>query len=186
MRIWASKSPVISIGQPALQLDVVVMASDVISVWFEKSGRAMTALNFRRCVHVCLVAVFSFGSWVMVASADGRFPFDQDLMMDTAPMRPSKRIPSITVSANGAAQIDLWCRSVKGRIDLGERTIAISAEPLPEAMPQWMSPGQCTPERMQADESILSALTQATGWRVRGRVIELIGPTTLRFWPSTH
>lgn len=120
------------------------------------------------------------------AADDIQFPFNQELLMDTPPMRPNKRIPGITVAASGAAQIDLWCRSVYGRVELSAGSIAITTEALPQALPAMMSPGQCTPERMRADESMLATLTQATAWRKRGTAIEIMGPTTLRFWPSTH
>ena len=49
-----------------------------------------------------------------------------------------------------------------------------------------MSAGQCTPERMQADEELLGALIQVTGWRRQGDGIVLEGPKTLKFRPSDH
>jgi len=76
------------------------------------------------------------------------FPFDQELLLDAAPMRPGKRMPLLTVEPNGTARIDLWCRTVAARMELSEAAMKIEAGPLPEGQPDMMSAGQCTPERM--------------------------------------
>ena len=49
-----------------------------------------------------------------------------------------------------------------------------------------MSAGQCTPERMQADEEMLSSIVQVTEWRRDGDTILLIGPATVKFRPATN
>ena len=49
-----------------------------------------------------------------------------------------------------------------------------------------MSDGQCTPERMRADQEVLTELAQVTGWRVHGDVVVLRGPTPLTFRLSSH
>lgn len=133
-----------------------------------------------------MLATVLVGAAAPAGANDSRFPFDLELLMETAPMRPAKRVPSITVSTNGMAQIDLWCRSVRGRVALGEGTIAIEAEPLSDTLPAMMSRGQCTGDRMRADEKVLAELVQATSWRRRGQTVEFIGPATLRFRPSDH
>ena len=115
-----------------------------------------------------------------------RFPFDQEFLLDAAPMRPGKRMPVLTVQPAGDSRIDLWCRTVVARIEISELAIKIEAGPLPEGMPEMMSTGQCTPERMQADEELFSALTQVTGWHRQGEDIVLEGPKTLNFRPSDH
>jgi hypothetical protein len=85
-------------------------------------------------------------------AAELKFTFDQDLTLDTAAMRPVKR-----------------------------KVIRITHGPLPDTLPQIMSDGRCTPERMQVDTVVLEALAQATGSSV-----VLNGPTTLRFCLSTN
>jgi hypothetical protein len=95
-------------------------------------------------------------------SASQGFPLDRELLLDTQPMRPGKRMPSMTVTANGSIAIDLWCKSVGGRVELGATSIAIVPDTLPDALPQWQSANQCTAQRMQADESLLAAIAQAT------------------------
>lgn len=109
------------------------------------------------------------------------FPFDQNLLLDTPPMRPGKRMPTLTVARNGNAIVDLWCKSVAARAELTETSIKLEAAPLPEELPQMQGAGQCTPERQAADVSLLEKLTQATGWQLQGGTLVLEGPTPLRF-----
>ncbi len=119
--------------------------------------------------------------------ANQGFPLDRELLLDTAPMRPGKRMPSMTIAGNGSVAIDLWCKSVGGRVELGETSIVIVPDALPDALPQWQSANQCTPQRMQADELLLAAIAQSTGWRRQGDTIVLEGgPTPLRFRPATN
>ncbi|MGH6788618.1 MAG: META domain-containing protein [Pseudolabrys sp.] len=135
---------------------------------------------------VLAVSVFVLASSVIGFASDSRFPVDQELLLDAAPMAPGKRMPSLTVAANGSAVIDLWCKSVTGRVELADAAIRIEPGALPDALPRWMSAGQCTPARMQADEAVLAALSQVTTWRRQGQMLVLLGPTTLKFRPSDH
>lgn len=121
-----------------------------------------------------------------VGVAADTFPFDRELLLDAAPMRPGKRMPILAVEPNGNARIDLWCRTVPARVEISDATIKIEAGPLPEDMPTMQSAGQCTPERVQADEEFLAALTQMTGWRRAGDGIVLEGSKTLKFRASDH
>jgi hypothetical protein len=114
------------------------------------------------------------------------FPFGQEFLLDAAPMRPGKRMPMLSVEPNGNAQLDLWCRTVPAHFEISDAAIKIEAAPLPEDMPTMQSAGQCTPERIQADEEFLATLTQMTGWRRAGDGIVLEGATTLKFRASDH
>jgi hypothetical protein len=114
------------------------------------------------------------------------FPFDQELLLDAPPMRPGKRMPLLNVEPNGNARIDLWCRTVPARVEVSDAAIKIEPGPLPESPPEMLSAGQCTPERMQADEDMLAVLAQVTGWRHEGEGIVLEGPKTLKFRHSDH
>ena len=120
------------------------------------------------------------------ARAAGEFPFGEELLLDTRPIRPGKRMPSITVERSGNAMLDLWCRSVTGRVEVAEGTIRIAAEPLPEQLPAMQGSGQCTPERIRADEDLLAALTQATSWRAAGRTVVLEGAASMKFRAATN
>jgi heat shock protein HslJ len=120
------------------------------------------------------------------ASAAGQFPFDQELLLDAAPMRPAKRMPLINIAPDGKATLDLWCKTVAAQVDVAEAGIKIAPDPLPEALPQMMGNGQCSPERMQADQDLLAAFSQVTGWRSQGNALVLEGPKTLKFRPATN
>ena len=56
------------------------------------------------------------------------FPFDQELLLDAAPMRPGKRMPILLVEPSGNAKIDLWCKSVPARIEISDMAIKIEPE----------------------------------------------------------
>ncbi len=114
------------------------------------------------------------------------FPFDRDLLLDTAPMGQAKRVPMLNVAPDGAATIDLWCRTVRGFVQLNGGAMTIDPGPVPEGLPQYISAGQCSPERMRADYELLSTLIQVTGWQRRGSTVVLDGPARLRFHLSDH
>ena len=118
--------------------------------------------------------------------ATDQFPYDQTLMLDVKPMPPVKRVPILTVESNGNATIGLWCKTVRGRVELAGDAIKIEAEPLPDSLPQYMVDGQCSDQRMAADQDTLSALAQVTGWRRQGGAVVLTGVTQLKFRPSSN
>jgi len=107
------------------------------------------------------------------------FPFDQELLLDTPPMRGSKRVPMLEIAANGTVLIDLWCNSVQGQIVVVEDTITIMTGPRTDR--------SCPPESMRGDEQVLSSLLQVTNWRRESdAVLLLVGPQTLRFRKATN
>lgn len=120
------------------------------------------------------------------AMAADPFPFDQELLLDAAPMRPGKRMPILTVAPDGKAAIDLWCKSVTAQVELSDAGIKIEPGPLPDALPEMMGTGQCTPERMQADQDLLTVISQVTSWRSQGGALVLEGPTKLKFRPASN
>ena len=137
-----------------------------------------------------LIAGRRFFVWAVIAAATAspvlaqpaiEFPFDQELLLETPPMRPGKRMPSLTVERNGNAIIDLWCKSVPARIEFSEGAIKLEAAPLPDELPQMQSAGQCTPDRMAADGALLDRLTQVTAWQRQGGVLTLNGAAPISF-----
>jgi hypothetical protein len=114
------------------------------------------------------------------------FPYDQQLMLDVAPMGKVRRVPSVTIGSDGAAQVNLWCKTIAAQVAVNGADMQISPGPVPEGLPQYMSDGQCSPERMAADFDLLNALAQVTGWQKAGGVVTLEGPSVLRFRPSDH
>jgi hypothetical protein len=136
-------------------------------------------------VRGAIVALLSFLICGAAASAD-QFPFDQELLLDAAPMRPGKRMPILIVEPNGNAKIDLWCKTVSARLEISDVAVKIEAGPLPEGLPEVMSAGQCTPDRIKADEELLANFTQVTAWHRQNGGIVLVGPMPLKFRLSDH
>lgn len=123
----------------------------------------------------------------LMAQGEGRaqpaegFPFGQELLLNIAPMRPGKRMPSIAVERNGNAVIDLWCKSVPARVEFAESSMKIETPVLPDDLPQMQSAGQCTPERMAADTTLLEKFSGVTAWQRDGNAIVLDGAVRLKF-----
>jgi len=101
------------------------------------------------------------------------FPYDRDLVLDARPMRGGKRVPILSVAANGEAQIDLWCKRGSGQAVIAGETITIIV--------RTMADEACTPERAQADELMIVALSQVRTWSLRADVVTFNGGATLRF-----
>jgi len=116
------------------------------------------------------------------------FPFDQVLVLDAQRMGQVKRVPVLTIGADGRTTVDLWCQTVPALFEVNGAEIRIQTAPLPEALPLYMSSGQCSPERIQADAELLGQLNQATEWQRQGDRVLLSAPGTapLRFRLSSH
>ena len=130
-----------------------------------------------RCCRALLV-LLCLSLSLPLASAGDSFPFGTPLMLDTAPMRGSKRIPMLEIAENGAASIDLWCASVRAQAIVADNAISISPGDLQNA--------QCGPDRQSLDTELLAALAQVTNWRRHGDVVEFLGVTPLRFRLMTN
>ncbi len=72
----------------------------------------------------CLAMLVAVAA-VWPAHASEPFPFGSELMLDTAPMHGSKRIPMLEIEDNGTASIDLWCASVKAQATVNDAAITI-------------------------------------------------------------
>jgi hypothetical protein len=129
---------------------------------------------------LCLAALVAAVAAVAVWPAQGSepFPFGSELMLDTAPIHGSKRIPMIELEDDGTASIDLWCASVRAQATVNDAAITIVPGDVPQA--------QCDPDRQARDADLLAKLTQVTGWRRSGEVIELTGTAPLRFRLMTN
>ena len=112
------------------------------------------------------------------ASAEAEFPFDREMLLDTRPLPGSRRVPILEIGVNGRAQIDLWCRSGPGLVEVSGDTIRFTLGPMREQ--------NCTPERTTRDVALAEALAQVTRWRAAEDVVVFEGPTVLRFRLSTH
>jgi len=125
-----------------------------------------------------LVACAMIGCACAAVAAERAFPFGSELMLDVAPMKGSKRVPSLEIDAQGVAQIDLWCNSVNGQMVVAGDTITI--------LTGNKTDRSCPPERAQADDDVLAALTGVTNWRREGDILTLIGSRTMRFRVQTN
>lgn len=122
------------------------------------------------------VAVMAVGTFT--SAANSGFPYSRELLLDAAPMKGSKRVPSLDIGADGAAEIGLWCNAVRAQIVVVEDTITIMTGAKTER--------QCPPDRIRGDEDMLSALLQVTNWRREGDLLILTGAHTLRFRMQTN
>jgi heat shock protein HslJ len=106
------------------------------------------------------------------------FPYGTELVLDVDAMRGSKRIPVLDIAANGTADIDLWCNSVKAQLIVAANTITI--------ITGNKTARQCPPDRARADDELLDALNQATNWQMEEGTLVLTGGKTLRFRVQTN
>jgi heat shock protein HslJ len=106
------------------------------------------------------------------------FPFGRELLLDASPLRGSKKVPILDIGDAGAAEIELWCNSVKAQLVVAGDTITIITG---EA-----SARQCAPDRARADEDLLAALNNVTNWRMERTALVLTGTRTLRFRVPTN
>jgi hypothetical protein len=121
----------------------------------------------------------AFAGAIAAAHAQGGFPFGRELIMDTAPMPGTKRLPILDIAENGLADIDLWCVNVKVRLIVVADTITVLVGPKSER--------SCAPEQSRRDEETLAALSQATNWRLDDDVLVLTGgKAPLRFRLQTN
>jgi META domain len=125
-----------------------------------------------------LLVLFLFVVSLPLASAGDSFPFGTTLMLDSAPMRGSKRIPMLEIAEDGAVSIDLWCGSGRAQAIVADHSISIA--------PSDVQSAQCEPDRQSRDAELLAALAQVTNWRRKGEVVELLGATPLRFRLMTN
>jgi hypothetical protein len=63
--------------------------------------------------------------WVAPLALAQPFPFGSELVLDADPMRGSKKLPVLDIGQNGAAEIELWCNSVKAQLVVAANTITI-------------------------------------------------------------
>jgi heat shock protein HslJ len=136
----------------------------------------MFTLSCRRAVAV-LCVTFA-GVAVSFAQSESSFPFGQDLLLEARPMKGSKRVPIVEIDEDGTAIIDLWCDRVEGRAQVSGDSLTIT--------PVSRAGANCPPERAQADDEMIEALQQVTGWRRSAEGIVLVGPRMLNFRLPTN
>jgi len=128
-----------------------------------------------------LVAALSLLSAAIVNIAPVQaqeFPFGLEMTLEAGRMPGSKRIPSLDIGDNGEVVLELWCKGGKGQFSVAGNTIVF--------VPGPMENRTCPPERAQADDDLITALSDAATWRRQGDFITLVGAKTLRFRINTN
>ncbi|MEH6949865.1 META domain-containing protein [Nitrobacter sp. NHB1] len=124
------------------------------------------------------VVVVVEGIGGLPASAQDGFPFGLEMTLDAPPQPGSKRVPSLEIGDSGEAKLELWCKGGKGQFSVAGNTVIFAAGPLEDR--------SCPPEKAQADDDLVAALSAATTWERQGDAVSFAGPTTLRFHLNTN
>lgn len=111
-------------------------------------------------------------------AADDGFPFEMQMQLDVNPMRGSKRIPNLDIGEAGEVVIELWCKGGKGQFSVAGNTVIFVAGP--------MENRSCPPDRAQADDELITALTAVSTWKRQEDLVTFSGTRTLRFRINTN
>jgi heat shock protein HslJ len=106
------------------------------------------------------------------------FPFGLEMTLETARMPGSKRIPSLEIGDNGEVVLELWCKGGSGQFSVAGNTIIF--------VPGAMESRSCPPDRAQADDDLIAALSDVATWRRQGDFVTLMGSKQLRFRINTN
>jgi heat shock protein HslJ len=112
------------------------------------------------------------------AKADDGFPFETQMQLDVNPMPGSKRIPNLDIGEAGEVVFELWCKGGKGQFSVAGNTVIFVAGA--------MENRSCPPNRAQADDELIAALTDAGTWKRQGDLVSFVGAKTLRFRINTN
>jgi len=112
------------------------------------------------------------------AKADDGFPFETQMQLDVNRMPGSKRIPNLDIGEAGEVVFELWCKGGKGQFSVAGNTVIFVAGA--------MENRSCPPDRAQADDELIAALTDAGTWKRQGDLVSFVGAKTLRFRINTN
>jgi len=112
------------------------------------------------------------------ARADDGFPFETQMQLDVNRMPGSKRIPNLDIGEAGEVVFELWCKGGKGQFSVAGNTVIFVAGA--------MENRSCPPDRAQADDELIAALTDAGTWKRQGDLVSFVGAKTLRFRINTN
>ena len=112
------------------------------------------------------------------AQADDGFPFGLEMTLDVGRMPGSKRIPNLEIGDAGEVVLELWCKGGKGQFSVAGNTVIFVAGE--------MENRTCPPDRAQADDDLIAALTDAATWKRQGDFVSFVGAKTLRFRVNTN
>jgi hypothetical protein len=131
---------------------------------------------FGRAAVVLALAPVTFRA--IPACADDGFPFGFEMTLDAARQPGSKRIPSLDIGDSGEATLELWCKGGKGQFSVAGNTVIFVPGPLEDRA--------CPAARAQADDELVTALSEAATWKRQGDFVSFIGTKALRFRLNTN
>ncbi len=112
------------------------------------------------------------------AKAEDGFPFETQMQLDVNRMPGSKRIPNLDIGEAGEVAVELWCKGGKGQFSVAGNTVIFVAGA--------MENRSCPPDRAQADDELIAALTEVSTWKRQDDLVTLMGSKTLRFRINTN
>ena len=112
------------------------------------------------------------------AKADDGFPFETQMQLDVNRMPGSKRIPNLDIGEAGEVVFELWCKGGKGQFSVAGNTVIFVA--------RAMENRSCPPDRAQADDELIAALTDVSTWKRQDDLVVFVGTKTLRFRINTN
>ena len=112
------------------------------------------------------------------AKADDGFPFETQMQLDVNRMPGSKRIPNLDIGEAGEVVFELWCKGGKGQFSVAGNTVIFVAGA--------MENRSCPPDRAQADDELIAALTDVSTWKRQDDLVVFVGTNTLRFRINTN
>lgn len=124
---------------------------------------------------VLLIAALQHSS---PAWADNGFPFGTEMTLDEDRRPGSKRIPNLEIGDRGEVILELWCKGGKGQFSVAGDTVIFVAGAMESRV--------CPPDRAQADDDLIAALTEAGTWKRQGDFVSFVGAKTLRFRINTN
>jgi hypothetical protein len=132
--------------------------------------------SVRQAALALMLAVAGFQA--IPARADDGFPFGLEMTLDAAGQPGSKRLPTLEIGDSGETRLELWCKGGKGQFSVAGNTVIFVAGPLEDRA--------CPPARAQADDELVTALSEAATWKRQGDVISFVGTKPLRFRLNTN
>src|SRR5436309_14688171 len=101
------------------------------------------------------------------AQAASGFPFGLEMTLDVGRQPGSKRIPNLEIGDAGEVVLELWCKGGKGQFSVAGNTVIFVAGA--------MENRTCPPDRAQADDDLIAALTEAGTGKRQGDFVSFVG-----------